>query len=445
MASSKRKAKTVKPRRRPRAARAAIDSRYKGLAQVSEPPRDKNWANLDAAFRTRLAATLDALAQRGTPFVLVEGFRTVPRQQWLYGSGRPNAVPYGRPGAIVTQRDGVRKLSNHQGTGVPGTGRGADCYPVNSSGKVFIPPSSDPLWGKYAAAAMEQGLSAGHHWQSFKDSPHVELPPPASKAQLRKLVKTVQLPKLRALPAARRAAKAGPEGTDLPALPPVLADQSAQALVAGSGLVMAEEGVSQQVKQDITLCTLFAQFKASSVASPSQDIMAWYDAYFAALQQLGWAMTSQDFREYKQSGTSIQVHKAILTALTAVLGPAAATLAVTKAVLDGLEEAGSDNGWLTLLDRQSVHSKLASFQVVTAVPQPNGMVSIALLAFQLKARKNVTQVLFFKLKKDKASLKYAGGRASIEETVLAAAREPLKERLQAAVRDFVASVPIPGN
>jgi hypothetical protein len=238
---------------------------------------------------------------------------------------------------------------------------------------------------------------------------------------------------------------AATDSLELPQLPASLADQSAQALVAGSGLILTEEGVSPQVKQDITYCTLFAQLKASATVSQSTDIVAWYDAYFSALQTLGWVMTSQTFREYSQSGKSVNVHKAILAVLTVALGPAAATLAVAKAVLDGLEEVGSDNGWLTLFDQQSVHSKASSFQVVTAVPQPNGMVGLGLLAFSLKASEKVTQVLFFKLKKGKAALKYAGGTAAIEETVLAMVRDALKERLQAAARDFIASVPIPGH
>ena len=414
-----------------RKAKSAIDVRHKGLLQVAEPARDKNWANLDPVFQVRLAATLSALTERATPFTLVEGFRTVERQQWLFGSGRPSTVPFGRPGPVVTQRDGVKRLSNHQGDGDPGSGRGADCYPVRN-GKVFIPLSSDPLWEKYATAAEEQGLVAGHHWPTFKDSPHTELPLAPSAAQLESLVRALPLPAI-----AKKKALAAPADS--------VADKSAQALLAGSGLILAEEGVSPQVKQDITYCTLFAQFKASSIVSPSKDIIAWYEAYFSALQTLGWVMTSQTFREYSQTGKGVEVHKAILSVLAVALGPAAATLAVAKSVLDGLEQVGSNNGWLTLFDQQAVNSKVASFQVVTAVPQPNGMVGIGLLAFSLKSSNKVTQALFIKLKKGKATLKYAGGNAAIEESVLSMAREPLRERLQEAAREFVASVPIPGH
>jgi hypothetical protein len=161
-------------RRRAPAAAAAVNVRVKGLLAL-EPPRDNDPMKLDQAFRSRLEAALDALRDAGSPFKFVEGFRTVERQQWLFGSGRPTVQPFGRPGAIVTHRDGVTKRSNHQGTGVVGTGKGADCYPVTPEGRVFIPPANDRLWRVYADAVKAQGLQAGLDFRSFKDAPHCEL------------------------------------------------------------------------------------------------------------------------------------------------------------------------------------------------------------------------------------------------------------------------------
>jgi hypothetical protein len=92
----------------------------------------------------------------------------------LFGSGRPTVVPFGREGGIVTQRDGVTKLSNHQGTGVAGTGKAADCYPLKD-GRVHIPPASDPVWRSYADTALKHGLAAGLDFPTLKDSPHCEL------------------------------------------------------------------------------------------------------------------------------------------------------------------------------------------------------------------------------------------------------------------------------
>jgi hypothetical protein len=180
----KRKARSARAKARKRSvsktarssqAVARIDARFKGLIQAAEPPLDKDPSHLLPTFRQRLEAALAHLAQAKTPFKLVEGYRTLDRQQWLYGSGRPKAQPYGRPGPILTNADGVSVMSKHQGDGSPGTGLAADCYPTRN-GQVYIPPSSDPVWESYASAVEAQGLIAGHHWPTLKDSPHCENP-----------------------------------------------------------------------------------------------------------------------------------------------------------------------------------------------------------------------------------------------------------------------------
>ena len=150
-----------------------IDTQFKGLTQALEPAIDANPADLDPTFRAKLNAALVALQTANIPFKLVEGFRTVDRQQWLYGSGRPSVTPFGRPGKIVTNADGVTNKSKHQGAGTAGTGLAADCYPMQN-GRVYVPPGDDPIWDTYATAVEAQGLVAGFRWTKLKDSPHCE-------------------------------------------------------------------------------------------------------------------------------------------------------------------------------------------------------------------------------------------------------------------------------
>src|SRR6267378_1680463 len=128
-------AKTKKPSvtvARPKNSVRRIDARLKGLALAVEPPLDADPADLFTAFREKLQSTLAQLQGANTSFKLVEGYRTVERQQWLYGSGRPNAQPYGRPGPIVTNADGVRKKSKHQGDGFPGSRHAAGRPPASN-------------------------------------------------------------------------------------------------------------------------------------------------------------------------------------------------------------------------------------------------------------------------------------------------------------------------
>jgi hypothetical protein len=163
-AAGARKAAAIRP----------INAALKAAVLAVEPPINRDRAALDQTFVLKLDAALADLNAQGTPFKLVEGFRTTERQQWLFGSGRRGVEPHGRPGPILTNADGVSKLSRHQGTGVTGSGRAADCYPMKD-GKVFIPPNTDPVWSAYAAAVVAQGLVAGHNFKSIKDSPHCEL------------------------------------------------------------------------------------------------------------------------------------------------------------------------------------------------------------------------------------------------------------------------------
>jgi hypothetical protein len=151
-----------------------IDPRFKGLLTALEPPPDNKPEHLLPEFWGKLNAALAALAAAGTPFKFVEGFRTLERQRWLYGSGRPGVEPYGRPGKQVTPDDGVTNRSKHQGDGSPGSGRAADCYPTRN-GRVFIPDAGDPIWRAYADAVIAHGLRAGLNFKRI-DAPHCELP-----------------------------------------------------------------------------------------------------------------------------------------------------------------------------------------------------------------------------------------------------------------------------
>jgi hypothetical protein len=155
--------------RLPVAAAAAV-----AAAPMTEPPIDRDPAKLDPAFRAKLQKVLEVLKAEGMPFKFHEGFRTIQRQQWLFGQGRPTAKPFGRPGSIVTQKNGTTNMSNHQGNGTAGSGCAADCYPLDKNGKVTL-DAPQKVWKRYAEVAESQGLTAGFRWKQPHDPPHIEL------------------------------------------------------------------------------------------------------------------------------------------------------------------------------------------------------------------------------------------------------------------------------
>jgi len=256
-------------------------------------------------------------------------------------------------------------------------------------------------------------------------------------AQSRAFIRDARLPGLRAAKAKKLRAMRAPEK------PLRLQTTGAQALIVGSGLVVAADGVPAQTRADIVNCTLFAQLAASGSVSQKSNVAAWYDAYFGALTALGWAQSDRRFEKFATKSTKLEAHQSIIKVLTTLLGPGAAALAVVAETFDALKSMNENSPWITLFDQQSTAASSARFQVATAQLTPGGLVDIALVAFDLKSRVTLKQLLFFKFKSSSTKLQYASGNATIYEEVLAANRQAVAARLQAYRDAFIGQVKFP--
>lgn len=112
------------------------------------------------------------LSIRNTPvdFTITEGVRTVRRQQELYAQGRT------KPGNIVTNVDGVNKISNHQPK-PDGYGHAVDLYPyVNGRVQVNDVANLKRIADHIKAVARLHGIRMewGGDWK-MRDYPHFEL------------------------------------------------------------------------------------------------------------------------------------------------------------------------------------------------------------------------------------------------------------------------------
>ena len=130
-------------------------------------PRDlKKLAGVHPALSLRVAQILGEMAASGFQMCVTDGVRTTAQQQALYAQGRT------KPGAIVTNRDGVTKKSNHQRKS-DGYGHAVDCAFL-----VGGQPSWDARlpWQRYGELVIKHGLVWGGSWTSLHDLPHAELP-----------------------------------------------------------------------------------------------------------------------------------------------------------------------------------------------------------------------------------------------------------------------------
>ena len=247
--------------------------------------------------------------------------------------------------------------------------------------------------------------------------------------------------KLPKAPAAPRRARSVTTVADKPLLE--LRANEVQALVVGSGLVVAADKVPLQVREDVINCVLFAQLVATAEVSDPSLVQDWYAAYFRALTMLGWAQSDQRFESYDFSGQGVEAHKAVIPVLTALLGPQAAALTVVSAMLQGLQEMHANAPWLTLFEKQVRSEHSAAFQIATAEVDADGLLQVALVAFDLKARAKLVQLLFFKYTGTSTKLRFSAGKATIFEAALAQQRAELAARMAPYRTSYVGNVKLP--
>lgn len=241
-------------------------------------------------------------------------------------------------------------------------------------------------------------------------------------------------------------------GAELPAPPkpraiakagPTFAFDAAkeQASVVGSDVVAFVKGVTREQRQDIVNATLLAQLVAKKkVPNPQTlaDVVSWYGDYFDVLEQIGFVVQDRGFAEYEEKSQSFEAHEAILdvaTALLATTSPAA--LALVKTTLGALKKMSADSPWITLFNRESQSANVARFQVSLVERDADAQLLVSLIAFGLEAKSKLTQVLFFKFKKNEVTLNHHSGKVTINAPILEGIRDQIALKLVAFSRDFV--------
>jgi hypothetical protein len=215
----------------------------------------------------------------------------------------------------------------------------------------------------------------------------------------------------------------------------------AQAAVVGSDLLSFATNVSPQWRQDLINCSLFAQLWAKAEVADPKRIFDWYDAYFGALQQLGWMVQDQGFAVYVETSQNFSAHEAILKVAAGLLMPSVSSLALVKTTLDALASMDTGSPFITLFSRESQQASAARFQISLAEQAADGGLTVALMAFGLEAKTTLTQVLFFKSLASQATLRHCSGKVSINTTLLEQLRPDLAEQLKDHARSFIRKLP----
>lgn len=213
-----------------------------------------------------------------------------------------------------------------------------------------------------------------------------------------------------------------------------------QATVVASEVISFVKGVSVERRQDITNCALLAQLAADHKVADRNQVFEWYEAYFDVLSHLGWTIQDQGFTAYEEEADGLEAHEAIIKVATVLLGPAPTALSVVTSTLEAMKSMEADNPWITIFDRESRTAQTARFQIALAQEEENGQFLVTIMAFGLKAESTLTQVLFFKIRSDKAKFKHSSSRVTINQIVLDGIREKVRVKLIGRTSGYIDSL-----
>ncbi len=226
---------------------------------------------------------------------------------------------------------------------------------------------------------------------------------------------------------------------DRSATNPIDIDNLPQGIVTGSNLIQFPADVSPQVKSSVSLSLLAAQRVASNdpvILSPTQ----WLERHNTVLQNLSWINEGGGVVESSFKNIDVAVHKAIIPFLTAAFGGAAAAGALIITALNQLEQMDKDSPWITLFDRESRRFNVSEYQF-SVVEVEGDTVHLKLAAARLDASYGLTQVLFFKVKKQHAAFEHANQAFTVNASLLSEINSALKMKLMNLTKTFIRSLP----
>lgn len=217
--------------------------------------------------------------------------------------------------------------------------------------------------------------------------------------------------------------------------------QKNQAMIVASDVISFVKGVTSERREAIVNASLLAQLLANKKVPNKLQIIDWYNTYFDALENIGWVVQDRSFSTYTQDANGLEAHEAVLKVAAVLLGGSPAALAVITSTLEALKSMDSSKPWITIFDRETKDATMGHFQIALAEQDDAGQFVVSLMAFSLRAKANLTQVLFFKIRNDEVELKKYSGKVTINDAVLSSVSEKIKQKIASHANSYIASLP----
>jgi hypothetical protein len=158
---------------------------------------------------------------------------------------------------------------------------------------------------------------------------------------------------------------------------------------------------------------------AGNAADPGNtNLDLWYRGYFTALAKVAqWDLSGPPtLNTFNTNDGNLTVNSAILQIASDLLGGAGTSAYVLiRDALTGLESADGQTPWFTLFQQHSQYMNIGRCQISVVTQDDSGLVNLSVMAFGLEAQSTLTQVLLFKFKSERATLKWRDQKATIDD------------------------------
>ncbi|PTY04292.1 hypothetical protein DB347_20580 [Opitutaceae bacterium EW11] len=226
------------------------------------------------------------------------------------------------------------------------------------------------------------------------------------------------------------------------------ATEQNQSVVVGSEVQVFAHGVEQNLRRAMMHSALIAQLAATARVpqqNSREDFAAWYEVYFATLNNLGWVLADHRLGDYEGVGSVSEVHQAVLALAAGLLGGTASlAYRLVAASIEALRDYKGDAPWFTIFNRQVQRKRVAAFQVSAAeLDSLHGGLSVALMAYQISSQRDFTQVLLFKFAHEHLSFEQWTSHVAIEESFLMETDPAIYKRIREYIPGYIAQLELP--
>lgn len=198
--------------------------------------------------------------------------------------------------------------------------------------------------------------------------------------------------------------------------------------------------ITGQAKSDVMNSTLLAQLSSNVTVDRYTKPIDWFKNYVNILENVGWNLPGWAFKEYKSSGTTVNLDKAVLEIAGAIA--TGNDLAILTATMGALETLGDDSAPMRIWEAGAESQGNGTFQIMPCSMAGNGNVIMILTGMQFKATHHEGRFLWWSWSSDNIKIQSAVAKAELNNDVYSIVRNDIIKKLGDRATTFVADLPL---